>query len=96
MAATSREHVDAPTAESTDGWSHLSEAVSDYSDGEGRLDSDPHRGWSDDLLPVGASEPADAGGGGAIALVTAHETPGDRGLALCLPCLYRAGSQRRR
>src|SRR5919108_3812303 len=41
------------------------------------------------LLPVDPSESADAGGGGAFALVMAHETPRDRGFALCLPLTER-------
>src|SRR5919108_4108516 len=41
------------------------------------------------LLPVDPSESADTGGGGAFALVMAHETPRDRGFALCLPLTER-------
>jgi hypothetical protein len=41
------------------------------------------------LLPVGVSEPPMRAPAGANALVMAHETPGDRGFALCLPLTER-------
>ena len=41
------------------------------------------------LLPVRVSQPPERREGGATALVMAHETPGDRGFALCLPLTER-------
>jgi hypothetical protein len=41
------------------------------------------------LLPAGAFERRTEVGEEASALVVAHETPGDRGFALCLPLTER-------